>query len=161
MTINNKKTAFKIRVRSFFLTLLLTLCIIIFLTSGWFDNPLFGLSKYHYTIIVAGIYLLVGLYNYLLDLNYIFYNDEGDSIIFRFSSLRPLHKIKKSYEIPKSKYMGYQIDKSILGLKKTLILFQYVNNRKAKYPGVSISSLSKKELTKLISSLRKYAKGNT
>ena len=160
MTINNKRTAFKTRTRSFFLAIIAALFIIVILVSGWFENPILGMEKQHYTFIVLGIYLIISVFFYILDLNYIFYNDDGDKLIFRFSSLRIMSKTKKAYEVPKQKFLGYQVSKSFFGLKKHLILFQSQNNKKAKYPPVSISSLTKNELTKLISSLRKNSKGN-
>ena len=157
MTINNKRTAFKARTRSLFLTIFVALLIIVILVSGWFDNPILGLEKNHYTLIILAIYFLISIYYYFLDLNYIFYNDDGDKIVLKFSSLRIMSKVKKAYEIPKQKFLGYQVIKTFFGLKKSLILFQYQNNKKAKYPPVSISSLTKNELTRLISSLRKNA----
>lgn len=158
MTIENKKMAYKVRIRGLFTTLFFTLLIVAVLTSGLFEKPILGLSKYQYTVILASLYLLISLYFYILDLNYVFYNDDGDKIIFRYSSLRPWTKRKIAIEIPKKNYGGYSITNSFFNIKKNLTLYQVVNNKRAKYPSVCLTSLTKKEYSKLLSSLSRLSK---
>lgn len=157
MTIDNKKKAYQVRIRSLLTTLFFTLAIVVVLTSGLFEEALLGLTKFYYTIIIASIYLFISLYFYFLDLNYIFYNDDSDNIVFRYSSLRPWTKTKNSIVIPKKTFAGYTLKKSCFTLKKGLILYQKVNKARAKYPRISISSLNKKEYNKLLHSLQKFA----
>ena len=93
-----------------------------------------------------------------LELNYIYFSDDEDMIIFRYFSMSVFNKKKNSIEIPKDKFGGYKIVESLGGFKKQIILYQQLKKEKAKYRPVSITSLKGDELKILTTSLDKYSK---
>ncbi len=157
MTIDLQRTAIKIRLRGLFMAVLFVclVCIVLFLEV--FKNPVLGLSRAHFILIISILYLLYSLYTFLLDLNYIYFNDDGQKIIFRYYSMRPLSQDKNSVEIPKDSFAGFEIRKTFLGLVPKIILYQKDRAGLFRYPPVSISSLSEKEKNLLLRSLQKYA----
>ena len=156
MTFDNKKTSYRIYLRKFYLAISVTLIIILLLFSGFFEDPLLGLTKTHYIIIIAGIYLLIILINFIRKQNYFYFNDSGKNIIVRYYPLRPMARSRKSIEIPKARFAGFEIRDSLLGLKKTLVLKQVLKKSVAQYPPISISSLTRKELNILVRQLSLY-----
>ncbi|MGB9746082.1 MAG: hypothetical protein ACPLXM_04070 [Bacteroidales bacterium] len=156
MTIDLQRTAIKIRLRGLLMAVLFVclVCVVLFLEV--FRNPVFGLTRAHYILIISILYVLYSLYMYLLDLNYIYFNDDGQKIIFRYYSMRPLSQVKSSVEIPKESFAGYEIRKDLLGLVPKIVLYQRDKAGLFRYPPVSISSLSEKEKNLLLRSLQKY-----
>jgi len=80
-------------------------------------------------------------------------------ITVRYYSAHPAFRKYKAYEIPQAYFSGYEINKSILGLKKEIVLTAKGPKGEMSFPPVSISALSKKELEYLIRFLDKYKKG--
>jgi hypothetical protein len=158
MTFDNKKTAYRIYLRKLYTTIVFTLVIGVFLASGWFEKPFLGLSKYVLILLVAAIYLFIVAINFVRDMNYFYYSDNGPTIIIRYYPLRPLGRHRRSIEIPKTGFAGYEIRKTMLGLKKILILMQIVKKSTAKYPPISITSLTREELSMLTGQLSQYRK---
>jgi hypothetical protein len=156
MTFDNKKTSYKIYLRKFYLAISVTLLIILLLFSGLFEDPLLGLTKTHYIIIVACIYFLVIVINFIRQQNYFYFNDNGKNIIIRYYPLRPMARSRKSIEIPKARFAGFEIRNSLLGIKKILILKQTLKKSVAHYPPISISSLTREELAVLTRQLSLY-----
>jgi len=156
MTIDLQRTAIKIRLRGLFMAVLFVslICVILFLEV--FRDPVLGLTRAHYILIISVLYVLYSLYTFLLDLNYIYFNDDGQKIIFRYYSMRPLSQVKSSVEIPKESFAGFEIRKGFLGLVPKIVLYQKDKAGLFRYPPVSISSLSEKEKNLLLRSLQKY-----
>lgn len=158
MTFDNKKTSYKIYLRKLYVAIVFTIIIVVFLTSGWFDKPFQGLSKYMLILIAAIIYVLIIIINYIRDLNYFYFSDNGPNIIVRYYPLRPLSSSRRSVEIPKTSFAGYEIRQTMLGLKKILLLMQVIKKSIAKYPPISITSLTTEELSMLTGQLSQYRK---
>jgi hypothetical protein len=158
MTFDNKKTTYRIYLRKLYIAILFTIIIVVFLASGWFDKPFQGLSKYMLILIVAIIYVLIIIINFIRDLNYFYFSDNGPNIIVRYYPLRPLSSSRRSVEIPKTSFAGYEIRQTMLGLKKILILMQVIKKSIAKYPPISITSLTAEELSMLTGQLSQYRK---
>ncbi|MBI9055617.1 MAG: hypothetical protein JEY96_17475 [Bacteroidales bacterium] len=121
--------------------------------SGWFDKPVLGYNKIIYVILISAVYLSYVIYAYLMNFNFFSYNDEGDEFIFRFVSLRPFDNTKKSIVIKKGNFRGFEIRKSLFGLKQELILFVETNKGKIPYPAISISAVESKYIKILKMSL--------
>lgn len=158
MILENRKTAIKVRLRTFVATVVFATIISIIYTTRILNSPVLGLTKYQFTIFFALIYIFLLLYSYFLNLNYIYYSDNGHSIIFRYYSLRIFSSRKNSIEIPKKDFIQYDFEKKIFNLKETLVLYQGIKTGVAKYPPISISSLTKEEKIKLKKSLSRYVK---
>ena len=158
MTLENRKTAIKVRLRTFVATVVFATIISIIYTTRILNSPVLGLTKHQFTIFFALIYIFLLLYSYFLNLNYIYYCDNGHSIIFRYYSLRIFSSRKNSIEIPKKDFIQYDFEKRIFNLKETLVLHQRIKTGVAKYPPISISSLTKEEKIKLKKALSRYVK---
>lgn len=156
MTFDNKKTSYRIYLRKLLLAIIFTLVIVVFLASGWFEKPFVGLTKYQLILIAASIYVLIVVINYFRDQNYFYFSDNGPNIIVRYYPLRPLSRKRHSVEIPKNSFAGFEIRRTMLGLKKTLVLMQLVKKTNARYPPISITSLTREELTILTRQLSQY-----
>jgi len=146
MTFDNKTTSYKIYLRKLYLAITAALIIVFLLFSGWVEDPVLGLGKNHLIIIVAVIYFLIIIINFFRQQNYFYFNDSGKNIIVRYYPLRPMASSRKSVEIPKSRFAGFEIHDQMLGLKKILILKMVLKESVASYPPISISSLTREEL---------------
>jgi len=145
-----------VRFRTFILTIIFVCLVIVIYTTSLLDTPLFGLHKNYITSILVGIYALILLFQYFLNLCYIYYSDEGTKLIFRFYSLRIFSGRKSSIEIPKNGFVRFEIKRSYLGLKRKLYLHQQMRSGVAKYPPIPITSLTKEERTAIHNSLSRH-----
>ncbi len=132
--------------------------IVFFLGSKWFNKPFLGLERSHLILIAACLYLLITIFIIFLDLNYFYFNDDTDRIILRYYPIRPIARKKRVIEISKIALAKFNIKKSFLGLKKSLILYQKVKKTIAKYPPIGITSLTKTEREMLVKQLDKYVR---
>jgi len=157
MTIDIKRAIIRIRLRGLLLAILfvILICVIIFIKP--FDHALLGIPRAYYILVLSVIYVAYTLYIYFLDLNYIYYNDDGKKLIFRYFSMRPLNQAKNSVEIPKELFAGFEIKKSLFGRVPKIILYQRNKSGLFRYNSVSLSLLTKKERSILLQSLRSYA----
>lgn len=158
MILENRKTAIKVRLRTFVATVVFATIISIIYTTGILNSPVLGLTKHQFAIFFALIYIFLLLYSYFLNLNYIYYSDNGNSIIFKYYSLRIFSSRKNSIEIPKKDFIQYDFEKKNFNLKENLVLYQQIKTGVAKYPPISISSLTKEEKIKLKKALSRYIK---
>ncbi len=156
MVIDIQRTVIKTQLRRF-LTLIAFMAVAatIILIGSLGDNFL-GISKYRWALIVMGIYVLSLILEAFFELNYIYFSDEDEKIILRYFSMSIFNRQKNSIEIPKKVFSGYEIKRSIFGLKKKIVLLQRLKERDVKYPGVSITGLSADELQLLIKALDRY-----
>ncbi len=130
--------------------------VILFLTTTWFNKPVLGLERKDLILITAGLYLLIIIILYLLDLNYIYFSDDGDQIVVRYYPMRPFARKKKAVQIPRISLAGFEIKKTLFGLRKSLVLKQRTKKGIATYPGIGITALNSKETEALIAELRRF-----
>lgn len=149
MIYNNLNKSTKIKYSYMLIIFLYIALLVISLFLALFDNYYFELG----ISIIALATLFTMLY---IGLNYIYFSDDGDTIILRYYSLNPLFSEPKSIEIPKNSFIKFEIKKSFFGLNKEVTLYQKTKNGIAKYPAVSLSALNDKELERIQSVLEKY-----
>ncbi|RXQ89812.1 hypothetical protein EO244_13595 [Ancylomarina salipaludis] len=101
--------------------------------------------------------ILVSL-NLTREYNFIIYKDTDDKIIMRYYPLHPFHDKFKSIEISKQTFSHFELKKRSMGLREDLFLYQMSAKGLAKYPGISLSALSKKQKAEVLDSLSKYSK---
>lgn len=156
MIIDIQRTVIKTQLRRF-LTLIAFMAVAatIILIGSLGDNFL-GISKYRWALIVMGIYVLSLIVEAFFELNYIYFSDEDDKIILRYFSMSMFNRQKNSIEIPKKVFSGYEIKKSIFGLKKKIVLLQRLKDRDVKYPAVSLTGLNADELQLLTKILDRH-----
>ena len=158
MILDLKRTVIKIqlsRLITLFAFMILVILVIFLLDT---QQTYIGLSKYQWAILISGLYVASVIYQAILELNYIYFNDQGDKIILRYFSMSFYNNKKQSIEIPIDSFSGYELKTSFAGLKQKLILYERVKSVDAKYPGVSISALNKTQKENLIAALERNKK---
>ena len=119
------------------------------------------LNPVYMTLILVSLFaifvVLIGL-NLIRENNFIIYKDTDDKIIIRYYPLHPFHDKFKSIEISKQTFSHFELQKKSMGLREDLFLFQMSAKGLAKYPGISLSALSREQRTELLGSLSKYSK---
>jgi len=156
MQFDNQKTTIRSFLRKMVITILFGAAIIAVLMVKYFNKPFYGLNRYTIVLILLGLYIAIMLFTYSLNRNYIYFNDDGESIIMRYYPIRPVARKKRAIQIPKERFVKYEIRKSIFGLRKTLFLYQRVKNKIARYPGIGVSALSRNELETIKNQLSQY-----
>ncbi len=156
MQLDNQKTILNFNIRRIVVLLVFVGIVIFILLTNYLDQVIFNLNKKELTIVVIGIYLAYAFYNYYLNINYIFFSSNNKKITFRHTSLRPSDSKRSAIEIPLKNFKSYKIQKQFFGLKKTLILYVITKTGVAKYPPVSISSLTEEEIKRIAFELDKY-----
>jgi hypothetical protein len=120
--------------------------------------PVLGMGDTAWTLIFVAIFVIITFYPMVLNYQFIFYSDEGEDIILRYFSSGMISGRKNSVEINKRTFTGYQINSKFFGLVKSLVLFQRIKDRTAKYPPVYITALKKEEKAKLLQSLNSFVR---
>jgi len=115
-----------------------------------------GMTKYHLAAFFAAIYLAIAIFEFILEPFYIFFSDEGENLIIRYFSTGYFNKKKQVIQIPKKSFTGYDIETSVFGLKKKLVLKQRFKSGEAKYHAISISLMNKNQQEMLVTSLDKF-----
>lgn len=156
MKFDNRKNVFMIWFRKLLLTILLLLLVILFAFSDYFKNPVLGMDNSVFLIGLGIIYLILIMLNAMLGQMYVYYNDSGDKIVMRYYPVRVLNKHKHSIEIPKGKFAGFEIEKFFFGLKERIFLFQKTQKGVARYPGINLSAVDKKDRDEIKKSLSQY-----
>ena len=156
MVIDIKRTVIRTHIRRMITLISFTIIITVVVLAISVKHTLLGLNNYQWGLIVGLIYFVSIIFEALLDLNYIYFTDKDDHIILRYFSMSIFNKKKHSIEIPKKVFGGYKLISSYQGLKHSLILYEKVKDKTAKYQPVSITSLNKKQLKQLITALDKY-----
>ena len=128
---------------------------VILVTTELVRDEFLGLNKYHWAAVVALVYILENIYEYLKDFNYIYFSDSGEKLLFRYASLRPFHNKRYSIEINKNQYQGYKILRA--PLKQKIVFYVKTPQGTAKYPPVSVTGLNEEELNQLKHTLNQYA----
>jgi len=146
MLINTKEISSRIK----FLTMTVTLVCLALIGVSLF----FSWSKSHVLeFCLAGVFILYLLFIYLKKYYYIYYNTDGTKIIIRYTSLLPLSAGNYSIEIPKRDFVKAEIRKRFGGLRKELILYVHTPQGVAKFKPVSLSTLKKEEIDKIMENL--------
>jgi len=158
MNLDNSRTLIRIRLRLFIATIIFVIYLFLVYLDKLIRFPLWGIEQWVATTVIIILYIIIAFYPMLLKYQYIYFSDDGSMIIFRYYKVGLIKGPKRSVEIPKNKFRGFEISKSFLGLIYSITLQQQMGKGKAAYPPVFISSLSKKELNRIITSLRKYSR---
>jgi len=160
MKIDNRKHINKIWLTKAFITLLFTLSIVAILIFKVFDRPGVVINKYYLIIIVSVLFILVNVISWWRNPYYFFFSDEEDMLIFRFYPLGIFFSKKNSVQIPKAKFIGFELKRYFMGREEKIILIQNYRNRIAKYPPINLSAVKKEDREKLKIILSAYSRKN-
>jgi hypothetical protein len=158
MKVDNQRNTYRIWLRRMVMAILFTLIIIVLIFIPWFGGNDQWLSKYHLIILVAAVYVLINIINYLKVPYFISYSDQGEMIIVRYYPLSLFTTRKNSIEIPKQQFMKYELKPFLGGRYHKLILYQHFRNRVVSYPPISLSAMDETDRNRMVASLQKYVK---
>ncbi len=119
------------------------------------------LNPVYMTLILSclfAFFVILVVLNLTRENNFIIYKETDDKIIVRYYPLHPFHDKFKSIEISKKTFSHFELEKKNMGLREDLFLFQMSAKGLAKYPGISLSALSKQQRSEVLESLSKYSK---
>lgn len=157
MTLNNGKSVINLKItRRTSIILFLTFLLLTYVAKI-IKFPLLGMSQSVWTIMVTIIFLLIIFIPVFLNYQYIYYSDEGETIIIRYYSTGIIPGNKNSVEINKKAFSGYTVSKSFLGLLESITLYQRIREGVAKYPPVYINALKREDRARVIRSLSSFA----
>jgi len=158
MTFDNSKTIINLRIRFFVMTVLFLAFLVLTYFAKIIKYPILGMGDTAWTLIFVALFLIVAFYPMILKYQFISYSDEGDDIILRYFKAGMMTGRKNSVEISKRSFTGFQVNSKYFGLIKSIVLFQRIKDRTAKYPPVYITALKKEERAKLIRSLNSFVR---
>jgi hypothetical protein len=157
MTFDNGKTIIRLRLRVFLATILLIVFIYFAFLGKELKFPVLGLGTEAWTAIILGLYFVIAFYPLALKYKFFYFSDDGPSLVFRYYPVGIFGGKKSSIEIPKSEFVAYKITNYMILFRK-LSLSRKIDRRVAQYPDIHLGSLTRKELSKLRSSLDSFSK---
>jgi hypothetical protein len=158
MKFDNDDTVTGIHSAKLIMAIIAIILIVLLMATG-FSNFLLrttGIDRDWAIAIILLLYILFSGYFYLRRASYFSYNDEGKKIIIRYFLLRPFKAPKISIEVNKSEFYRFTIEKKFL--RRELNIFVRNGNKVSRYPAISISSLTGKQLEQLVAALNGYVK---
>ncbi|HYX08077.1 MAG TPA: hypothetical protein VE912_15205 [Bacteroidales bacterium] len=161
MTFDNQLSVTKYRIRRFIVTILVAAAIIVVLVSNWFHFRGEWYDRKWLALYIIVIYLIFVVVNYIRDFNYFYFSDDGDMLRIKYFAVRLMSSKANRIEIPKNTFAGYKVKPRFLNLGENLILYQQVKKGIAKYPPISISSLTETEKKKIYASLSRLSPRNS
>lgn len=156
MTLDNSRKIVSIRLALFLATFPFLAFIAVTYVARIIDFPVLGLSDTAWVVILAAIYIAIAFYPSILRYNYIYFSDDGNSIILRFYSTGIFKGPRQSIEIPKESFAGFSTRRAGLGLIPYIILSMERRGVVANYPPVSLSALKRRDREKIITCLERY-----
>jgi hypothetical protein len=159
MTFDNSKTIIGLRIRIFVVTVLLLTYIVLTYIAQLIEYPLLGMSDILWSVILITIWLVFALYPMVLNYQYVYYSDEGETIVFRYFMAGIFGGRKNSVEINKNSFAGYKTEIRYFGLMYSVILSQHLREGVANYPPIYLSNLTKKEKNRILNSLYSNSPG--
>ncbi len=160
MTLDNGKRIVLIRLIGFITTLVYVLYVFLAYFPKVFRQVMTEKNLTIMTVAVTALYLVVLLRPTILKYMYLFFSADEKRITLRWYKPGLMPGESKSIEIPADRLAGYEIKKQFFGMHRYIILFQQVQGRRAAYPAVSISALSKKQRTEIEEALKNYKSAN-
>jgi hypothetical protein len=150
MKVENKTKSLRISQFRYIIAIIFLPLIIVLTTTDLVEKTFLGLNKYHWAMVLAAIYILQNVYEYIKDFKYILLSDEEEGkLILRYVSLRPFNNKKYSVEINKNDLHSYKIKRHHFNIKQELIIYVNTPQGVAKYPPISISGLNEEEFNKM------------
>ena len=156
MVIDLQKTIVKMWLRRFITLIIFVILAVASIFTLSSEGHYYGLNKYQIALTIVLIYIVIALIVPILELNYVFFSDEGEFIVLRYFSSGYINRKKRVIQIPKKSFTGYEIIKTLNGMKIKIILKQRLKTSEVRYPPVSITLMNKKQRTQMLEALDKY-----
>lgn len=153
MTFDNSRRIIGSRLALFIATFPFLAFIFLAYVPKMLKFPLLGISETIWVVTLSVAYVLVAYYPTLLKYNYIYFSDDGKSVIIRYYSAGIMKGARHSVEIPKHAFSGYSKGNLIPGLIPYIIVYEKRQGKIAKYPPVYLSALKSGDREKIYRSL--------
>jgi hypothetical protein len=160
MKFDNRKNAYRIWFSKFLTTVILASLVITIGFTDYFKTPVLGIDKSWYLLVLAVIYTGLMTYNILVKPNFVYFSDAGDKIVLRYYPTRIFNRKKNSIEISKQSFVSWEIEKFLFGTCEMLYLHGKFKSGVARYPGVSLSAVNRRDRENIKDALNLYAKKN-
>lgn len=157
MTFDNSKTIIGFRIRLFFVTVIALAWIAIVYLIKLIKFPLLGIDDGIWTLAVMILWAIVAFMPMIRNFQFVFFSDDGENIVFRYFNAGITGGKKNSVEINKRAFAGYTTESKMLGLSRSIILYQQVGQITAKYPPLHITALNRDQRNKMLHVLDSYA----
>ncbi len=139
---------------------LISLIFLITFAATLVSLPAYGEFPFERTFLLSlltAIYAVTISLRFVLSPFYVYFNDEGNMLQFKYFTLHPFLIQKYAIEIPKNEFTGYELVRTNLGLRLALKLKRIHKGKEVTYPLIRISLLNKTERQQLLDLLRKTA----
>ncbi len=156
MTLHNGKRIVLLRLIGFITTLLYVLYVFVAYFPKVFRKVMSEENLTLLTIAVTVIFLLVLLWPTIMGYRYIFFSADERTVTLRWYKSGIVPGESRSIEIPAGSFAGYEITAKGMGVIHYLTLYQQVHGKRAAYPPVSITALSKAQREQLNETLKNY-----
>ena len=152
MILDISRTIIRKNLVNFISTIVFIIIIIVLLFVPMY-NIVKGVDNSLLAIFVATAYFIYAVYNSFRNYNYIYFNNESDTLILRYFSPNIFTSRKNSIEMPKEEFAGYKLDSFFMRYREKIVLFRNTKQGLASYPPVSITALSNAERYALLRAL--------
>jgi len=146
MIIDTKEISSRIKLGSMLVVLVLVAVVVLDLIFKWVPNFIL-------VYVCIALFVLFEAYLLMKKYNYIYYNSDGFKIILKYTSLGMFSAGNFKVEIPKKDFVSIELEKSIMGMRKMIVIYVRTPNGIAKFKPISVSVLSDAELNDMISNL--------
>jgi hypothetical protein len=158
MTLDNSKTIIAFRIRLFVVTVIALAWVALAYIIKLIKFPILGIDDWIWTLLIVAIWVVVAFMPMILDYQFFFFSDDGEKIVFRYFNAGIVGGKKNSVEIDKKRFTGYSTGSKLLGLSRSLILYQQIGQGVAKYPPIYITALTKEQRAQVLHALDAYSK---
>lgn len=152
MILDISRTIIRKNLVNFISTIVFIIIIIVLLFVPMY-NIIKGVNNSLLAIFIATAYLIYAVYNTFRNYNYIYFNNETDTLILRYFSPNIFTSQKNSIEMPKNEFAGYRLQSFFMRYREKIILYRKTKKGMASYPPVSITALSNTERHALLRAL--------
>jgi hypothetical protein len=146
MIIDTKEISSRIKLGSMLVVLVLVAVVVLDLIYAWVPKHILD-----YTCIA--LFVLFEAYLFIKKYNYIYYNSDGFKILVKYTSLGMLSAGNFKLEIPKKDFVRIELEKTMMGMRKMVVIYVRTPNGTAKFKPISVSVLSDAELQDMMSDL--------
>jgi len=146
MVIDIKEIASRVKLGSMLAILVLVSVVVLDLIYTW--APMHILEY-----LCLALFVILEAYLFIKKFNYISYNSDGFKIIIKYTSIGLMSAGNYKLEIPKKDFVKVEVVKTILGMRKSILIYVKTPDGVAKFKPISVSLMSRAELNDMVSDL--------
>jgi hypothetical protein len=156
MTLDNGKRIVVLRLTAFITTVVYVLYIFLAYFPRIFRKTMSEETLTVLTVAVTVVYLLILFWPAIRQYRYLFFSADERNVTLRWYTTGLMPGESKSIEIPSGRFAGYEINTKVMGLYQYITLYQQVQGKRAAYPPVCITALSKAQRKLIEETLKNY-----